>query len=322
MGLIVPIVVHTTLEAAPATFTHLVARFLPHMPDWYATLDELGTAERKRALPAEMITNDLSALVSDMLHRPQCLAIGGNYLLTPDAPIELSLECSGTQYNWIWLVTQGTIAVTVKWRDMTTLPSTPYRQPVWAGATAWPAQPYTDFEELVFRILGLLEPTMPDPNILQGLVSPIGSWEAGPFHVVQYHRDLCGFAQDFAQMYALYHWGIHPWTLLSTGTSAWELHATDRTRLAYGEPPYADQWYWQDKESLSIRHFLEQLDEATAYRLSQISQPDMAHLLRAAVAHLPEVRGFDFGEHGVVLTTSPGLTLWRVYDYIARNAGV
>jgi len=64
MGLIVPVVVHTTLEAAPATFTNLVARFLPHMTDWYATLDEMGTAERNRALPAEMITNDLSALVS------------------------------------------------------------------------------------------------------------------------------------------------------------------------------------------------------------------------------------------------------------------
>lgn len=288
----------TEMTVAPQVFVRLVDRMKPWM----------------------RLPEDLMASIDSLLAHHKFLSLYGEYVVPDDSPWRGGMKCNLRGDSWTTLAT-GYVYLIFEIDRMTSLydehggwviPARP------VTSSVLPGYQLTNLEGLFLRAMGLFDPAQHDPAIQHGTMTYAHGLAAATDQIMLYHQDWQAFAHDFTHIYGQYHWGMGA-LYLHPEIDVWSLSDTERDALrALSSPPRSSAYHDADPTQHDHLAFLDWLEPPIVQRLAGLPPSAIRDHIHAAVAAVPEVRGYDFGERGYVLATDPPQTVWRVYEHIAH----
>lgn len=302
MTMEIELALSTDITVAAAVFERLVQRLQPFMH--FAPDCPTATA------------------IGPFLAHHRALWLYGEYFVPDDSPWRGGMRCILHEDSQTTLAT-GYVALIFEIDRMASLydadgnwviPTRPVTSP------ALPGYRLTNLEALFLRAMGLFAPAQHDPAIEHGTMTYAHGLAAATDQIMLYHRTWDAFARDFTHIYGQYHWAMgalyrHP------DVDVWRLSDAERAAFrVLSTPPRTSAQHNADPSMHDHLAFLDWLDPPRVQRLAALAPAVIRELVLAAVQAVPDVRGYDFGDHGYVLATNPPETIWRVYEYIAQHA--
>jgi hypothetical protein len=287
----VTLLLHTDRHAVAAVFRQLFARLQPRLSN-YRGEHAIKRLDHAQEIVATALPAQLPALMTDIVDSNRWVSISMDYTLASGALLDLSIHCNGQHYEHEWWVRlYGYLWIGFEVKYIVPPQEGGVQRPPVATHPAFPGQRFTDTEELFFRIVGLTT-TSPSVSLVHH------AWQA--------------FAHDFTHIYGQYHWGMGA-LYLHPEIDVWSLSDTERDELrVLSSPPRSSAYHDADPTHHDHLAFLDWLEPPMVQRLAGLSPSAIRDHIHAAVAAVPEVRGYDFGERGYVLAIDPPQTVWRV----------